>query len=171
MNQEEYLFLPEAKMIDKLMSVFTIQSKPQLAPNELIGILGLVNLLNIVSVASEASSGNSLDTLLTKAQGLNNQQLQQSLQQLGNNTNQQDNLINSLTKALNQNSGSNNNPLMGLLQGFNNNSNSQSEIDPTLILKLMNLVNQFKGNKSKDNHQEDEDNQPVKTEPYDQEEE
>ncbi len=48
----------------------------------------------------------------------------------------------------------------------NNNSNG---IDPTIILKLMNLLGQLKSTGKRDNQEDDdqENNTPVKSEPYD----
>jgi len=56
MYHNEYLFLPEAKLVDKLLSIFNIQSQQKLDPSVLISILGLLNLLNIVSLAQGDNS-------------------------------------------------------------------------------------------------------------------
>lgn len=190
MNQDEYLFLPEAKLVDKLLGVFNIQSQKQLDPNSLISILGLLNLLNIVSITQDnftqsnqlsnlLTNSNSLDNLIEdNNQAINSQQLQQLIQSLNtssnssnnNSNNSSDNLANALSGLLNQqgnqsNSGIEN--ILGMLSG-----NSNSKLDPTLILKLMNLFNQIKEKNSTNAQDEDqESNQPIKSEPFEEKEE
>ncbi|WP_176714196.1 hypothetical protein, partial [Orenia metallireducens] len=102
MYKDEYLFLPEAKTVDKLLSVFNIQSQQQLAPNEVISILGLLNLLNLVGIAQEGINlnNNLLNSLENNSKSIDTQQIKQTLQQL-NNDNSQNNLIKSLTGILN----------------------------------------------------------------------
>jgi len=175
MYKDEYLFLPEAKTVDKLLSVFNIQSKQQLAPNEVISILGLLNVLNLVGIAQEGITSNSLNNLVNTPQAIDNQQLQQVLQQLSNNTSQnnsQNNLLNSLTGMLKNNnqSGSGLDSLLGMLGGNGGNGGSNGNLDPTLMLKLMNLVNQIKESKNNQPEDQSESNKPVKSEPYDREE-
>ncbi|PRX17489.1 hypothetical protein BX659_1518 [Orenia metallireducens] len=165
MYKDEYLFLPEAKTVDKLLSVFNIQSQQQLAPNEVISILGLLNLLNLVGIAQEGVglSKNSLNSLVTKSESINEQQIQETLQQLNKNSSQ-NNLLKNLTDMFNSNqSGSALENLFGMI-GENNRGNNS--LDPTLMLKLMNLVNQIKENKSNKKEEQQEANNPVKSEPY-----
>lgn len=161
MYKDEYLFLPEAKTVDKLLSVFNIQSQKQLAPNEVISILGLLNLLNLVGIAQEGIglSNNSLNN----SQPIDAQQIQQTLQQLTNN-NSQNNLIKNLAGVINNNK--TNSGFESLLGMIEENSRGNSSLDPTLMLKLMNLVNQIKENKSNKKEEQQEANNPVKSQPY-----
>ena len=49
MGQDNQLFFPEGKTVDKLLSVFNMQSQEQLPPEKVINILSLLNFLNITS--------------------------------------------------------------------------------------------------------------------------
>lgn len=169
MYKDEYLFLPEAKTVDKLLSVFNIQSQQELAPNEVISILGLLNLLNLVGIAQEGIglSTNSLNNLGGNSELLNTQNIQQTLQQLNTN-NSQNNLIKNLTGILNNQS---NSGFESLLWMIGENGGGNNSLDPTLMLKLMNLVNQIKENKSNKKEEQQEANHPVKSEPYKKEDE
>ena len=127
-------------------------------------IPGLLNLLNLVGIAQEGINTNSLNNLVDTQQSIDNQQLQQIFQQLNNN-NSQNNLINNLSNMLKKNNQSSSglDSLLGMLGGNGN-------LDPTLMLKLMNLVNQIKESKGKQEEKSLEANKPVKSEPYDREE-
>lgn len=174
MYQDEYLFLPEAKLVDKLLSVFNIQSQQQLDPNRIISILGLLNLLNIVSIAQEGNTSNKLSNLIsdtsssTNNQSINPQQIQQLIQKLNNNSSNQNKNSNPLNTLLNQKDQSNLglDNLLGML-----NSNDNNKLDPTLILKLMNFINQIKDNKKINRESsQNETNPPIKSETYEYEE-
>lgn len=163
MHQDDLLFLPEAQLVDKLLSIFNIQNQKQLEPNKLISILGLLNLLNIVSMAQEASnSTNQLNNLLSNSnlpnQNIDSQQINNLIASLTNNKEEKssNNTTNPLSELLNNQGSSSLNGLLSMLTGNNN------KLDPTLILKLMNLVN-----KLKDNNKDMEKNPPVKSKPYD----
>ena len=150
MGQNNDLFFPEAKTVDKLLSVFNIQSEEQLQPDKVINILSLLNLLNITSSSSQNNplidDNQTINNLVNNLKSQNNNQLQE--------------VINSL------NSNSNNNSSLSNLFSAGN-SNQGNSLDPTLVLKLMNLINQFKSSSGKSDNSEKKDNsnEPVKSEP------
>ncbi|MGM0501877.1 MAG: hypothetical protein ACQERJ_05065, partial [Bacillota bacterium] len=157
MYQDDYLFFPEAKTMDKLLSVFNIQSQQQLQPEKVINILSLLNLLNITS------NNNPTDSLnLNNNQTINN--LVENLQSQNNN-NPLENLINSVEG----NNSSNTSPLTNLLSMVNGgqNNNQNNTLDPTLVLKLMNLIKQFKTTTptKEEETERKSTNEPVKSEP------
>jgi hypothetical protein len=175
--QEDYLFFPEAQTVDKLLSLFNIQSQEQLEPNKMITILGLLNLLNIVSV-SEGDSPANLSSLVNNTQaagggnsGINSQQVNQLLQSLNNNQ-AQNNTNPAGEGVLDNNSAVSN--VLNMLNTQGNNNNGTKGLDPSLLLKLMNLINQVRGGSGEEAQRQEEgaeENEPVKSEPYEQEEE
>ena len=127
MGQNNQLFFPEGETVDKLLSIFNIQSEEQLQPEKVINILSLLNLLNITSANSKQNSllenNQQINALVNNLNSQNNNQLQDLINSLGSNS-------------------SNNSALTNLFSANNNNQNNN--LDPTLVLKLMNLINQFK---------------------------
>lgn len=168
-NREEYLFLPEAKMVDKLLGVFNLQSQQKMDTNEVISILGLLNLLNIVSISQEGKGNHGLSDL----NSLNNNGLNQILNSLQGDSGK-NNVLNNLGNLLGQNSGGDNvlNSLLGALgNSTTSNTNSSSNgLDPSLMLKLMGLLTQMKGSKNKEKVSKDEENDPVPSKNYEEDE-
>ncbi|WP_408955375.1 hypothetical protein [Natroniella sp. ANB-PHB2] len=180
MYQDDYLFFPEAQVVDKLLSVFNIQSQQQLEPNTVVTILGLLNLLNIVSVMQgQKGLSNQLTSLVDNSnnylesnnQASNLQQIQQLVDNVQNNNNSNTgNIGDLLSNLLQQDNKQTAGPLNNIL-GMLGNSNSDGKLDPALLLKLMNLISQIKDSKKESSESKvQETNQPVKSEPYNSEE-
>lgn len=171
MYQEDYLFFPEAQTVDKLLSLFNIQSQENLHPDKMISILGLLNLLNLVSVANDSGSA-SLSSLTNNnspsgGNNINSEQVNQLMQAVNNN---QSLGGNNPASGLEDIAG-NNSTIQGILNMLNNKGGNSNQLDPTLLLKVMNLFNQLRNNNQSKQEEEPETNEPVKSEPYEEEEE
>ncbi len=142
MYDENYLFFPEAKEVDKLLSVLNIQSHNQLHPDKLIKILGLLNLLSLIS-NNETSNFSNLS--------------------LNNNidSNQIKDIINNLKN--NEQNISSDNSLMSTVTNLLGNSNNESQLNPELLFKVLNLIKEIKPKES--SSKSEEENNPVKSEP------
>jgi len=143
MYDENYLFFPEAKEVDKLLSVLNIQSHSQLHPDKLIKILGLLNLLSLIS-----NNENNNSTNLS----LNNNNIDSK---------QIKNMINNLKN--NDQNISSDNSLMSTVTSLLGNSNNENKLNPELLFKVLNLVKEIKPKES--SSKSEEENNPVKSEP------
>ena len=143
MYDENHLFFPEAKEVDKLLSVLNIQSHSQLHPDKLIKILGLLNLLSLIS-----NNENNNSTNLS----LNNNNIDSK---------QIKNMINNLKN--NDQNISSDNSLMSTVTSLLGNSNSENKLNPELLFKVLNLVKEIKPKESSSTNKEE--NNPVKSEP------
>ena len=171
MYQEDYLFFPEAQTVDKLLSLFNIQSQETLNPDKMISILGLLNLLNIVSVANDSGSA-SLSNLVNSSSSngennINSQQINQLMQTLNNSQSTGGNNSTVGTEDIT----ANNPTIQSVLSMLNNKGGNSNQLDPTLLLKVMNLFNQLRNDNQTREEEETETNEPVKSEPYEEEEE
>ena len=142
MYDENYLFFPEAKEVDKLLSVLNIQSHNQLHPDKLIKILGLLNLLSLIS-----NNENSNFSNLSLNNNIDSKQIK--------------NIINNLKN--NEQNISSDNSLMSTVTNLLGNSNNESQLNPELLFKVLNLIKEIKPKES--SSKSEEENNPVKSEP------